>query len=108
MKYQILSITLKHGNAVFLPHGMEIAADDIKEAGAKVSENLLQLGLHVSAVKAIHKADVTEDWEPETEKPNLFNHGGEDQDALPRAASPKRGPRRSRKTLATTDQRTGR
>lgn len=103
MKYQILSVTLKYGNAVFLPHGMEIAADSMGEVGAKVSENLLQLGLHVSAVSAIHKADVTEQWEPQPEKPNLFNDNGKDEEVLPRTASPKSA--RPKRVLAITDQR---
>ena len=101
MKYQILSITLNHGNAVFLPHGMEIAADSIREAGAKVAENMGELGLKVIAVKAIHKADITEEWEPEPEKPNLFNGNGNDPDALPK----KRGPGRPKKVLAIPDMR---
>ena len=101
MKYQIISITLNYGNAVFLPHGMEIAADSIKEAGAKVAENMGELGLKVVAVKAIHKADVTEEWEPEPEKPNLFNENGADTEALPK----KRGPRRSKKILQITHQK---
>jgi hypothetical protein len=99
MKYQIITITLNHGNAVFLPHGMEIAADSIKEAGAKVAENMGELGLKVIAVKAIHKADVTEEWEPEPEKPNLFNANGADSEALPK----RRGPGRPKKVLAIPD-----
>lgn len=82
-RYQIKSITLDQGNAVFLPHGMEIAADTIKQAGQKIADNLFELaGLQVKGVSAIIRRDCEEAWEAEPEKPNLFSSNGEE---LPKA-----------------------
>jgi hypothetical protein len=100
MKYQVLSITLDKGNAVFLPHAFELAADSLGEVGAKIEENFAELGLKVKGVRALHKSDVTEDWQREPEKPNLFNKNGKDEDALPK----KRGPK-PKKALAIADMR---
>jgi len=63
MKYQILAITIGNGgNTIDLQHPFDMSADDLSQLGAKVQETFWDLGIEVASVRAVHRADVYEDW----------------------------------------------
>lgn len=83
-RYQILEITLDKGNPVFLPHAIELSANTVSEAGERLAESLFELGVNVKGIKTLVRTEIEERWEMGAEKPNLFNNGGEDPEALPK------------------------
>lgn len=83
-RYQILEITLDKGNPVFLPYVIELSANSVSEAGVRIAETLFELGVHVKSIKTLVRTEIEETWEMGAEKPNLFNNGGENPEALPK------------------------
>jgi hypothetical protein len=86
MKYQVLSIAVGQiANPVELAHSFEMSASGLSELGEQVREMFADFGLNVISVRAVHRADIYEDWIPPEPPAALF-----DPEDLPRQRKRKR------------------